>query len=321
MPSTMTHTYFGKDVIKKLSKEYLSLIDSNFYLFCQGPDPYMFNHFLLDKKSVSIQSNMHSNKTKDFFINTIKNIYENKYFTHPEIMSYLYGYICHYYLDLQTHPYIYYKSGLFKKNDKSTYQYNGQHQKMEYIIDLYMIEKREKTNHNQFRIDKKIFSLKKFSKELSELINLTLNQTYSYQNMSTLYYHSAIYMKLFYRFFNYDPHGIKQKIYKIWDKITPPSIIKLEELSFHQNYNEYIHYLNLEHNKWYYPWDNTKYFTTSFEDEYNIALENATNTIIKVTEMLKKDTWDQTLLNTLFQDLSYTTGLPCKKKLKMKYFE
>ena len=54
-------------------------------------------------------------------------------------MSYLYGYICHYYLDLYTHPLIYYKSGSFKKDDKNTYKYNGVHQEIEYAIDLYFI--------------------------------------------------------------------------------------------------------------------------------------------------------------------------------------
>ena len=328
MPSTMTHTYFGIDVINKLPQKYQYIIKdnkNNFKLFCQGPDPFMFYHFFIGKKALEgkeKQSNMHSKKTKSFFINTIKYIYEKKYNKHPQIMSYLYGYICHYYLDMYTHPYIYYKTGIFKKNDKSTYQYNGQHQKMEYIIDLYMIEKREKTNPNTFKIHNNIFNITPFSKELTSLINTTLEKTYNYHNTAKLYYKSSKYMKTFFRLFNYDPHGIKHKIYKTIDKITKDSTINLEELSLHQEYKTKLpYYLNTEHKKWYYPWNNKEHFTTSFQDLYSIALKEATTTIIQITEMLENNTWNEELLNNIFKDLSYVTGKPCNQKLEMKYFE
>ena len=319
MPSTMTHTYLGIDVINNLPIEYQKKLNNNFKLFCQGPDPYMFYHFFIGNKGKNIQSKMHTQKTKDFFINTIKYIYDNDYVNNQEIMSYLYGYICHYYLDLQTHPLINYQSGIFKNNDKETHNYNGLHQKIEYQIDLYMIEQREKIKPSKFKIHKNIFQIKKFSKELINLINTTLKQTYNYHNAAKLYYSSAHYMKQFFKIFNYDPYGIKHNIYKILDKITPNSIINTEELSFHQKYNK--KHLNLNHEKWYYTWDNTKYQTESFNDLYQIALNNATNTIIKITNMLKENTWNEKLLNELFQDLSYITGLPCNTKIKMKYFK
>ena len=149
MPSSMTHTYFGLDVYNKLntqSKEKISNSLEYFKLFSQGSDPFMFYNFLLGKKAKmysDVQGIIHTKKTREFFITTIKYIHENNLSNNPDVMAYLYGYICHYFLDLYTHPFIYYKSGKFKKEDKNTYKYNGLHQTIEYAIDLYFINKND----------------------------------------------------------------------------------------------------------------------------------------------------------------------------------
>ena len=110
MPSTMTHTYFANDVYNKLPTNCQNKINNkleNYKLFAQGSDPFMFYHFFLGKKakySMEIQRKMHTTKTRDFFINTIKYIHNNNLINNQEAMPYLYGYICHYYLDLNT-PY------------------------------------------------------------------------------------------------------------------------------------------------------------------------------------------------------------------------
>ena len=327
MPSSMTHTYFGLDVMKQLPPIYQNKIKDKqeyFKLFCQGSDPFMFYHFLLGnkaKKMAKIQKNIHTTNTKKFFINTIKIIKENNLIHNQEVMSYLYGHICHYYLDLNTHPFIYYKSGIFNKNDKNTYKNNGLHQKIEYNIDLYMIKKRENQPPHRYKVYKNLFNIKNFSKELSEVIDESIEKTYHYKNISKTYLTCTKYMKNFYKYINYDPTGIKFYIYKLIDKLTKDNIIKIEILSFHRDFESNLSYLNLNHLPWTLPWDNQKKFTTSFFELYEKAKNDAINTIIKVTDMLNKNELNQPLLDELFKNLSYTTGRPCQEKLKMQFFE
>ena len=67
-------------------------------------------------------------------------------------MSYLVGLICHYVLDSNVHPYVFYKTGKFDKKMKSTYKYNTIHLFMETFIDNDMIKRREKVNPYKFDI-------------------------------------------------------------------------------------------------------------------------------------------------------------------------
>ena len=128
-------------------------------------------------------------------------------------------------------------------------------------------------------------------------------------------------MKLFFKYINYDPTGIKQSLYKLIDKRTKENTIRLEELSYHHNFETNLSYLNLNHQPWHDPWDITKKHTTSFFDLYNLALEETIQAITKVTTQLENKEINERELNILFKDLSYVTGIPCKEKVKMKYFE
>ena len=327
MPSSMTHTYFGIDVYNKLNKTSKNKIKDNieyFKLFAQGSDPFMFYHFFIGKKAKkisNIQYMLHTTKTREFFISTINYIHNNNLKDNSIIMSYLYGYICHYYLDLYTHPLIYYKSGVFKKDNKNTYKYNGLHQEIEYAIDLYFIKNRESINSNKFKIHKEIFNVSSFTPELKNIIKYTIEDIYKVNNASDIYLKSIWYMKKFYRLANYDPTGIKLKIYSLIDRITPSNVIKLKELSFYNTYKDINNWLNLDNNIWYFPWDKNKSSTSSFIDLYNIAMDNSIKTIEEITHMLDNNKVDNKRLECLFNNLSYATGLNCNKKVNMKYFE
>ena len=57
------------------------------------------------------------------------------------VMSFVYGFICHYVLDSSIHPYVEFKTGRFNPRDKKTYKYNAKHHEMETYIDAYMLRK------------------------------------------------------------------------------------------------------------------------------------------------------------------------------------
>ncbi len=327
MPSSMTHIYFGLDVYQRLPNSCQEKIKNSreyFKLFCQGSDPFMFYHFFLGKKAKEvgkIQGMMHHFQTRDFFLSTIQYIYKNNLINDGEVMSYLYGYICHYYLDYYTHPYIYYKSGKFDKKEKSTYHYNGIHQKIEYMIDMYFIWEKEHIDPSQYRVYQNLFDVNSFSPSLQGVIKESIEKIYSLSNIVPIYLRSIFYMKLFFHYVNYDPYGWKKKIYSLLSKVTPPYSVPFNVLSFHNLEWKNTSYLNLEHHTWCLPWNKEETFTTSFIDLYRSATAESVKTIKIVTEMLEKKKLDQKKLKEIFQDLSFATGRPCQEDLKLQYFE
>lgn len=327
MPSTMTHTYFGLDVYQGLPNHCQNKIKNKleyFKLFCQGSDPFMFYHFFLGKRAKevkSIQTKMHQTNTQKFFLSIIHYIEKNHLIENQEVMAYLYGYICHYCLDYHTHPFIYYKSGCFHPEDKKTHAYNGVHQEIEYAIDCYFIQKKELQDPKLFKVYRHIFQVHSFSPTLKNLMKETIEKTYHLKNIVPLYLDSIRAMKLFFRFANYDPYGIKLKLYKMIDGLTSDKTIRLQELSYYYTSPKKLTYLNLEHQPWCYPWDNFESFTTSFLDLYEEAKEQAISFIKEVTMMLEKNKINEKRLAELFPDLSFSTGMPCREKLTMKYFE
>lgn len=325
MPSSITHAYFSIDLYNKLPKKCQERIDLDYLkMFTQGSDPFMFYNFFIGKKSKTIsniQYTNHTKKTNMFFKNNINYIIDNNLNNNKEILSYLYGYISHYYLDLYTHPFIYYKSGIFNKKDKSTYKYNGLHQGYEYLIDLYFINKRQNLAYYKFKPHKFLFNKIDISKELSRLIDNTFDETYHLKNTASYYKKSLNDMYLFYKYINYDPYSYKLFIYELVDKLTSPSMIKISELSFHNKLDNINYILNLDNLEWCLPWDNKKKSNMSFNGLYKLALDEAIKTIIKLDEILEKKKLDNKLIDSLFTNLSLATGLNCNKKVTMKYFE
>lgn len=326
MPSSITHSYFAKDLYNKIPqkyKKYISNLDE-LKLFSQGSDPLMFYNFLIGKKAKyykKIQHIMHTTKTRDFFINLINYINNNNLINNKQVLTYLYGNICHYFLDLYTHPFIFYKTGIFKKNDTSTYKYNAKHQEMEYYIDIYFIEQREKINPKKFKIHNNIFKYSPFSNTLTTTINNIIKETYNINNITPAYIKSIKNMQQFFKIFNYDKFGIKKYIYSIIDILTPNSTIKLKELSYSNKYNLNEKYLNIENNTWNHPTNKNETYNYSFLELYEKALTESINAIIKTTDMLNKKRINNTQIKIIFKNLSYVTGKDCNKKLTLKYFE
>ena len=97
MPSSVTHSYFSVDVYNRIDKNIKNKLKNNIEdlkTFSQGPDPYFFYDFHLTKRS--------------------KEIYKINY-SNGQVMTYLYGHICHFVLDTTIHPLTIYNTGVYDK--------------------------------------------------------------------------------------------------------------------------------------------------------------------------------------------------------------
>lgn len=327
MPSSMTHSYFAMDVYNKLDDKSKFKIEgniNNYKIYSLGTDPYMFYNLFIGKKNKiisKIQKISHTTKTKDFFINMINYIIDNNLENNKDIISYLYGSICHYFLDKTLHPFIVYKTGIFDKRNKSTYKYNGLHQEMEYYIDIYMIYNREKVIPKDYKFYKDMFYIKELNLELTQMIDYVMKKTYDINNASSIYIKSLKDMYTFNKLFNYDKTGIKKKIYKIIDHIQPNNFIKKEELSYNIDYNKKIYYLNLEKNEWNHPCDINEIYNYSFIELYMIALNRCVACINDITKMINTKKINNKIINKYFDNSSYLTGKDCDDNKEIKYFE
>lgn len=327
MPSSMTHGYFCEDVGKKVNidvKKVLKKHINYFKVFGQGPDPYFFYNFHLTKKSkytYLINKTMQHSKINVHFIRLINYINEKDYYYNPEVMTYLYGQICHFVLDSTVHPFIIYNTGNYDEKNKETHKYNGLHEEMEYYIDSYLIFNREKILPKDYKIYKKLFNIGKFGHELNDVIDTVMKDVYGFENVSKTYYKCIMDMKKFYYVFNYDKYGVKKIVYSIMDMVCGNKCVKKKELSFYIKPDSKSYYLNNEKNIWNHPCNINEKYNYSFMELYDIATNRAVNIINNVDEMLRNKNIDNKKIKLLFKNQDYGTGKDANLNLVYKYFK
>ena len=321
MPATITHSYYAKDLYEVLPDNITSKLDlSRTKMFANSTDSFMFYNILSLKSDNNLrkfQYYFHTHKTNQFFINLLEYVRKNN-IDDTDTYSFIVGFISHFVLDSNIHPYIIYRTGMFNKKDKNTYKYNGIHHFMEVFLDNDLIKRRENINPYKFNITKYCFNTKKFSNDLNNTIDYTFYTTFDLKNMSKKYYRSLKQMKTFLRLFRKDRFGIKKFFYKLIDTITPRGVFRFECISYHYPLEDKHNYLNNNHNMWKNPADDSITSTESFVDLYLKSLKEARDITIKVFEYLNGEDIN---LESLFLNKAYTSGLDCDKEKELKYFE
>lgn len=322
MPATVVHAYFAQDLNDILPKEIKNKLDvDRLKTFGQSTDSLMFYNLfsILPGKNIrDFQKYFHTNKTQEFFIDLINYIKENDYTEDIDVNSFLVGTICHYVLDSTVHPYIYYKTGYFNKNDKSTYKYNNVHTFMETFLDNDMIKRRESINPYKFNISKFSFDTSKFSNELNDTIKYTFKETFDVDNMDKIYYKSLKQMRNSIFIFRQDRYGIKKFFYKLADTFTSKRVFRFEAISYHYPLNDRHNFLNENHKLWRNPCDYSLTSEESFLDLYLRALKLAKVMICASFDYINGKDIE---LEKVFINKSYITGLDCELDKELKYFE
>lgn len=323
MPATITHAYFAEDLFNRFDDNIKRRIDYDkkmLMMFSQSTDALMFYNIYSvfpGKKYRALQLDFHENNTNLFFSYLINYMKKKKYYNDPFSLSFLYGFIAHFCLDSNCHPYVFYRTGKFVKNDKSTYKYKSLHTYMEAYIDNFYIKSRNYSKN--IKLSDFCFDEKKFSKELNDVINYSFLKVFNVKNMDKIYYKSLIQMKRFISLFMFDKYGFKKKLYMFIDLFTPKSAFCLKSLSYHLDNYEKLDYLNNNHKKWYYPVDKKISSCESFLELYEKSLKECIFIIDNVNKYFFED--KKIDIDSLFHNRSYVTGIDCNSKLTQKFFE
>lgn len=327
MPDIITHYLFGIDVLNMLNTKHKTIIKNNinlYYLGCQGPDPFLFNHFtpILNKKNGPYVGDLlHRKKTGDFLkfiINRLNKLSKNT-IEFNELFSYFIGFITHYVLDSNTHPYIYHFTGIYDKDNPKTYKYRGKHKRFEIAIDTILLKEKLNLDSKYFKIHNEILKLNTISEHILNLFNNALDSIYGIRNGGNLFNNSYNDSKLVFKFF-FDPYGIKKKFAKIIDKtINKTSETVYSSLSYYNSVIEGIDYLNENRNEWNHPSYKDEKYNFSFYDLIEIS-KNKSLTLINTSIDFIYNKTEHKIIDKLFINISYDTGKPCSDRTPMRYF-
>lgn len=277
MAGIMTHLHFNKNIAKKIDN-----IDKGIFIISgYGPDVFYFS---FNKKVRKLGHILHNENSRFFFEKLMFEI-ENLNDDDVVYYSFLKGMISHFALDSVVHPFVFYKTGVYKKKDNSTYKYKSQHRKMESSIDKLFLKKILK--------DEFIF----YDTKLRNFLNMFFEKYYNLKNVGDEYFRALKIMYLNYKFLRFDKYGVKYKFYSLFTFLDK----NLKNLSYY-NLDCYP-YLNIEKSVWYNPCDISIKEEKSFFDLYFVAFHKAIDLINEKN----------------FLDESYTKGINYRKK--MKYFE
>lgn len=325
MAGSLTHGYFIMDVYDRLgikSKELLVGHKELLKTAAQNMDVLYFYNLTNFKKGKKVRDfgyYFHTNKSYLFFETLINYIKYNGYQYNPEVIAFLYGMLSHYVLDSNIHPYVFYKTGNFNKEDPSTYKYNHLHADLETYFDNYLVRIREGIKPHKFKCYKWCFNTERINKELEEVINFTYKEVFEIEQFHKYYLKSIKQIKFFFRVFRYDPTCIKKRFYLIIDFFCPRALLRKESLSYHIRMKDYKHYLNLEHKKWYNPTDKRISNSTSLLEIYTKSLDKTVKMIKEINQYLYYD--KKIDLKKTIENLNYFSGIDCDKKRELKHFE
>lgn len=178
MPSCVLHNYFAKRVSEGLSSDIRKIIDSeekSYLVGAQGPDLMFYLRY--EKEPLNDLGNIiHTS------FNTYKLFYHSgqyvKKIKSKSVLAFLFGQLCHYSLDANVHPYVYYR-----EEDLPIYYTKGAHQYIhavfESALDYICIRDNIKVNTRTYKAYKNLDIDKQSRKDIAKYYNKIIPSVYN----------------------------------------------------------------------------------------------------------------------------------------------
>ena len=309
MPAYYTHYHFAKKVFQELPDNLQKEINYEYYLlFAQSFD---FLYYSRNKDINTLAHAAHSKNTQAFFLNAIEQIsnFKNQ---KPYILSFIYGTLTHYVLDSTFHPYIFYKTGVYKKEKPETNIYNGQHTRLEVQIDKYFYNKEHQDIFNKAKLYKIYDNITNPSLEAINYLNTVFYKTFYKKDIGTSYFKCLKRWRFVQKYFRRDSFGFKKLIYKFLDLF--PNHQKLQYFSSKIT-DISLSDLNIDKKEWFNPADKNIKSNLNVDELFDLAITRYNN----IVQNLQLDSYRDKSFP--IKNISYLSGLDLKENKKLKYFE
>lgn len=267
MPGFTSHYLFGVNNYRQLKKEHscqvlLQSIDrykTVFQLGLQGPDIF-FYHLPSQLRKVRPGSVAHTRWTGDF----LKCLIEA-----PELFwkseqqqisqAYAAGFIGHYVLDTQMHPYVYDRTGIGDVLKKKGY---ADHIALESDIDAALLMRYTKCLPSEFPYGKTIAFDKITREVVASVLYYAYHSVFEELGLSKGFFYRAIRSMQIGTRLTYNPHNYKRQIVEKVEQLLfgHPQISPVIPSDFAQRTKDP---LNMEHRQWKNPWDPKQSFDSS----------------------------------------------------------
>lgn len=265
MPAIATHYIFINDLISKDDK-YHDLIS----LAGQGPDPFFFYGFSFSKRQNKKEVQAFGTFLHHIDPSVVYNYmfeYVKRHQKHKEILlAFIKGFMFHYCLDRNAHPYIFYSSG-FSNDSKEAKKYGLKHATFESYLDALEMKK-----HN-LKLSKKVM-LNCNDKELkivSKMFKYLALDLFNNKYIDELSYYNGVKDMRFVYSFLASPLKIKKILFMAFAHNTPLNAmsdpLNVKKLEKYDIFNE-------KHNKWLNATNGNMRFE-SFFDLYENAKVDA----------------------------------------------
>lgn len=327
MPGFTTHYIGGILTYKEFPicqlKESISSYKSVYQLGLQGPDIFLYNLLdLLPKTHPPLGTYMHTKHTGAFIHNCLKHIISASKKEQNLLLAYLSGFLCHYCLDSQCHPYIYSKSGYHHKTYEYTKnsinpRYYSHHLSLETIIDSLILERYPDCFPIDFPQKQKPILHPESIQIIAELLSSCIYKTYSIWASPRLIRHT---IKSFI-FENKCLSSLKNRrsrIQQLEEKCLGYPL--LSSLIPSNNTDNTFDALNLNASIWHSPWQPSVSKNDTFLTLFHHGIKKCTDQLNILNSYLLsiRDGFiysqDQCILYKKFIDmvgnLSYHSGLP-----------
>lgn len=323
MPAIYTHYKFSNEVYDNLSDKLKDIIDNNhqyYTIFSLSFDSLFFYNLFFPFKGKKIRelgAFAHRNNTNDYFLNLINYIKNNE--DNNQLKTYLFGSITHYVLDKTMHPFIFYKTGVYKPKIKSTHKYNNKHAHFEFMLDAYFYELDHNLKYKNYKIHRNIIPKLKFDENIKNCINDVFFKTFGVNNLGSTFNKAYHHQHYIYKYIIEDKFGLKHNFLKIVDKLLTNKVKNIQNNSTYIK-NVDTSLFNLDNKNWNPPTNKSIIYNDSIIDLYNKALKECVKLVNLANKVLNNEIETDVFLREL-GNKTYTTNLNVFENKKMKYFE
>lgn len=289
MPAFATHEIFGEEALAETGGKLADIVEKHkevFRLGCQGPDLFFFNPFMKRvHRKVNLGSRLHTSEVNRFFEVYMEELLALSNKQGLEIgISYFLGFLSHYTLDTQMHPYVFARSGYRTEKPDAARRAFPAHQRLEAVIDQKMLMAKKGIMPSGYYPEKRIHVTEAELCVVARLMSRTLQRIY----------HLMIFdenIKASYRCMRgvirqvYDHTGRKrQQIRSFEAKVLGWPVIA--NMAVADQMPDPRDAMNDRGRKWTSPWDTEETSRSSVWEMYDIALERYQEYYEKVESLL-----------------------------------